>query len=308
MARKNPTLGMDPEFFVSTFTGEVVPICDKVGGDKGNPIPFNSVPGLGDYIGSFLEDGVALEVNIQPVSTASAFNSYTMHLKEAIDHLLSSKRLLPVWGFSTYKFSNAQLNNPKAQTLGCDPDICAYGSVNQDGEWSPSARPKMRVEDLGNFRHVGGHIHFGYDTDLIPRHVMVQLIDALVYLPVLKYDKQTERRKIYGLAGLYREKDYGVEYRSMSNFWFHNQNRIAHNSIDYIIAINAINLMANLHRNQELMAELYSRLPILDVKNVIDEGVSGKIQETRWMELLHTIRKIPEMDMFDYRMAKGEAI
>jgi hypothetical protein len=28
-----------------------------------------------------------------------------------------------------------------------------------------------------------------------------------------------ERRKLYGGAGAYREKDYGFEYRTLSNFW-----------------------------------------------------------------------------------------
>ncbi len=41
------------------------------------------------------------------------------------------------------------------------------------------------------------------------------------------YDKDTERRGMYGKAGAFRPKPYGVEYRTLSNAWLSNDERIS---------------------------------------------------------------------------------
>ena len=44
-------------------------------------------------------------------------------------------------------------------------------------------------------------------------------MDILLGLPSVILDADTERRAMYGAAGAHRIKPYGVEYRSLSNFW-----------------------------------------------------------------------------------------
>jgi hypothetical protein len=44
-------------------------------------------------------------------------------------------------------------------------------------------------------------------------------MDFYLGLPSLVYDAATRRREMYGKAGAYRPKSYGVEYRTLSNAW-----------------------------------------------------------------------------------------
>ncbi len=44
-------------------------------------------------------------------------------------------------------------------------------------------------------------------------------MDFYLGLPSLVYDSATRRREMYGKAGAYRPKSYGVEYRTLSNAW-----------------------------------------------------------------------------------------
>ena len=44
-------------------------------------------------------------------------------------------------------------------------------------------------------------------------------MDFFLGLPSLAYDNDKLRREMYGKAGCYRPKPYGVEYRTLSNAW-----------------------------------------------------------------------------------------
>ena len=75
--------------------------------------------------------------------------------------------------------------------------------------------PKPTCEDK-NLRSCGGHVHVGTKHD--PIHV-VKAMDIYLGVPSLKLDPDKQRRKLYGKAGAFRFKSYGVEYRTLSNFW-----------------------------------------------------------------------------------------
>ena len=44
-------------------------------------------------------------------------------------------------------------------------------------------------------------------------------MDLFLGCPSIILDKDNKRRELYGKAGAYRNKPYGVEYRTLSNFW-----------------------------------------------------------------------------------------
>jgi hypothetical protein len=273
MTKYNFTLGADPELFVTDGkTGKIVPVCGKLGGTKALP---QWIPGLADgYM--FQEDNVALEFNIPPQTSQAHFSAAIARAVQSVQ-VLAAKAGLSVYMFqgSSHRFRKDQLDNtplietpdlkkiPQAHIIGCDPDWCAYGANIDD---DPVKRKAFDIEALGTVRHVGGHLHFGYNKELCPEHIFARLVDAFVYLPHLHQDSQTTRRAFYGKAGLYRPKSYGVEYRSMSNFW------VVDSTIRDNIAYRSFNLLRALHSNPHEMAELYAELPHMEIKQVIDEG------------------------------------
>lgn len=71
------------------------------------------------------------------------------------------------------------------------------------------------------------HIHIGYEnpTDEISEEI-VKVLDLFLGIPSLFIDKDTERRKMYGKAGCFRFKEYGVEYRVLGNFVIQDQDTV----------------------------------------------------------------------------------
>ena len=49
--------------------------------------------------------------------------------------------------------------------------------------------------------------------------MLTRELDFYLGLPSLFWDEEDGRRAMYGKAGAYRVKSYGVEYRSLSNAW-----------------------------------------------------------------------------------------
>src|SRR6185369_13873966 len=104
----------------------------------------------------------------------------------------------------------------EAKVLGCNLDFDAYSM-------SPNDIP-CSTED---FRTGAGHIHLGFtsagEPDSIPYITycasIVRELDYYLGLPSLKWDPDGRRRKLYGKAGAFRPKKYGLEYRVLSNRW-----------------------------------------------------------------------------------------
>jgi hypothetical protein len=109
----------------------------------------------------------------------------------------------------------AELPNHVAE-LGCNPDFNAYTL-----ELNPVPDSNLPI------RTGSGHIHVGFTENADVgdfSHLMLcaeyaKQLDFFLGLPSLYWDRDNRRRNLYGKAGAFRPKPYGLEYRVLSNKW-----------------------------------------------------------------------------------------
>lgn len=210
-------IGADPELFVrSTKQGRPwVSAHDLVPGTKKDPHPVSGG-------GAVQHDGMAAEYNIVPARTEDEFvtnnNSVLRELSQMLpDHELVNRSCV-TFGKSIW------LSTPEEhKELGCDPDINAY--TREENE-----RPKGDVD----FRTGAGHLHLGWTKDMDLEdfghsdacNILTKELDVFLGMGMSWLDNSEgsiKRRRLYGQAGAYRIKPYGVEYRVLSNFWVGNE-------------------------------------------------------------------------------------
>lgn len=209
------TFGADPELFI--FNPEGQPVCADglIPGTKSDPYKVKD--------GAVQVDGFAAEFNIDPVTT---FKEFTFRIDSVVGQL---KAMLPegytLQAVPSVVFSEEEWNNAPdaAKELGCSPDFNA---------WTGRPNPMPIREEGSRLACAGGHLHVGWTTDASlgdMQHItnccdLVKQYDYFLGLWSLLMDKDPTRRSLYGKAGACRFKDYGVEYRSLSNFWVLNKN------------------------------------------------------------------------------------
>ena len=201
-------IGADPECFIkSRKYGHYKSAVGMVGGTKQHPKPIDN---LGHAI---QEDNVSVEFNIPPADSLTGFRA---SIHKVLDHIRS---ILPEYDIDTssaVSFPPEELDTPQAQEFGCEPDFNA---------WTKSKNPKPKAADE-NLRSAGGHIHVGSSIAVADPVSVIRAMDLFLGVPSVALDNGTLRRKLYGGAGSFRQKKYGAEYRTLSNFWIFNDSLI----------------------------------------------------------------------------------
>jgi len=196
------SVGADVEF-VFTKNGIPMSAIGKIGGTKKEPLWVKG--------GNLQEDNVLPEMAINP---ANSSNEFINNLFTLFDQLQDVGKQLGAVAevMSSINFPDTELDHPLAKEFGCDPDRNAYTmETNQ-----------VDADTAGTLRTCGGHIHVGFTEANdwgTARQELIQWMDVHLALPSLFLDGDVHRRKLYGSAGSFREKSYGVEYRTLSNFW-----------------------------------------------------------------------------------------
>lgn len=198
-------LGADPEVFIQR-RGQVVPVIGLLGGTKKDPLPVR--------LGAVQEDNVLAEFNILPASTSKDWETNLATTLRDMRSILA-QRGYGLTFKASHTFTQKELleAGPQAMTFGCDPDFNAWERcVNL---------PPSRATTL---RTAGGHIHLGIDGMSMNECAQVSKnCDLFLGVPSVLMDDDTIRRTMYGKAGSFRKKPYGVEYRALSNFWIRNK-------------------------------------------------------------------------------------
>lgn len=216
MMRTAFTFGSDPECMVISKSGEPLSAIKLMKG-YGKDAKYSI--GNDQYM---FYDNVLLEFNIKPAETCSEFKTNLSHcLFFAKDYLSQFDAHLAF--LASAEFSAKQRSDPEAKIFGCDPEYNIYkrNKNNQIVRCNPPST-------TGALRTCGGHIHIGHPI-AAPNFeeggnppLVIKLMDAFVGATSLMLDKDptsAKRRAMYGGAGTHRIANYGVEYRTLSNFW-----------------------------------------------------------------------------------------
>jgi hypothetical protein len=195
----NVTIGTDPEVFVQKGN-KIVSVIGLLGGTKEEPLPVID--------GAVQEDNVLAEFNIDPCFNKMEFLDRIANVRRQLNEKLGAGYTTTVKSSHTFDME-ILLADRRALEFGCDPDFNCW---TQEMNEPPSSESLLRT--------AGGHVHIGYDSpDPETSFKVAQICDIVLGLPSVLLDNDTQRREMYGKAGACRLKPYGVEYRTLSNFW-----------------------------------------------------------------------------------------
>lgn len=208
MKKHKIKLGSDPEIFIEK-NGEIVSAVGMIPGTKDDPHPITD---KGHYIQT---DNIAFEFNIPPCETEDEYVENINFVKEHLE-ILAQANNCNLSLLASSEINPIHLQTEQAQTFGCEPDLNVY---IQDLNPKPDSNTNLRC--------VGAHVHIGYENpEFEVSERIVKMFDIFVTLPSLLIDKDEQRRELYGKAGSFRIKDFGVECRALSNFWIHSDKLI----------------------------------------------------------------------------------
>lgn len=205
------SFGSDPEFVIQNK--------DSVKSAIGIlPAKENALESHGNQI---YYDNVLAEIAIKPAfdkselveNTYSALKfladyvyPYTFHVKSALD------------------YPNQEINCDAARIAGCNPewDVYSLQMIEPPSKLIDSMDGYYQFKSP--FRTAGGHIHVGSNFLLNQLKTLsfIRMMDLFVGIPSIFLDSDPtskKRRKAYGKAGSHRTPEYGIEYRTLGNFW-----------------------------------------------------------------------------------------
>lgn len=206
---KGITVGADPELFIyDTDKGQFVCPDGLIPGTKEEPFKVDG--------GAVQQDGFAAEFNIDPSDNYKDFSDRIRGVRAQLKKMLPSH--MDLIACPTAQFTQEVWDSALDQTkiLGCSPDYNA---------WALNVNPPAKAED--RVRCAGGHLHLGWtedadqtDPDYFKASIdLVRQLDWYLGAWSVLQDDDVVRRSMYGKAGSMRFKPYGVEYRTLSNFW-----------------------------------------------------------------------------------------
>jgi len=198
------TIGTDVEVFLYGPEG-FSPAHNHLTGTKEEPQEVNG--------GAVQVDGVAAELNTVPAST---FEDFEDSLQRVTDSMLDITKGVSILSQVTVPVDLATLP-PEFKRLSCMSDMDPY-----DKDVNPSLNQDFPYRSAGGHIHIGGI--WGEGMTKMERYGegmrLARLMDKYVGVYSLLWDKDNTRRSTYGKAGAFRMKDYGIEYRALSNAWF----------------------------------------------------------------------------------------
>ena len=207
-------LGSDPELMLEDSEKRVLKSAITV-------IPEGKGEGRNINKGAALHDNVLVEFNTDPADSEDEFIDTLTGVLNDLAKLVNKSGCGLLLQASA-EFPAEELAHPEAMVFGCDPDWDA---------WIVGKNTSPDPFEVGALRSAGGHLHIGMGDDPninavldhpLGKLVVVKAMDVFCLLPWLMIEQDPtskRRRELYGKAGAFRPKPYGVEYRAISASW-----------------------------------------------------------------------------------------
>lgn len=252
------TIGTDAEMFCVDKNGYVAVQNCGIKGTKKDPQPLP--------MGSNVQrDNVAVEFAVPP---AASKDEFIRNIGDALDDVID---VLPndvqIEIIPSANFPANQLVHDECKEFGCDPDSNAWTrQVNQPAADAAEA----------HLRSCAAHIHLGFvvgsgnyflEADEDAKAMVICVMDCMLGLVSTVLDGSeaaTRRKELYGKAGCWRSREYGIEYRTLSNYWIKSPTLV---SLIYSLVEDVIEVMRD-----EKQMELINRLGVMNIRNVITNG------------------------------------
>ena len=237
------SIGADPEMFLVGADGEFQSSIDLLGGSKDNPRPLPHC--------MVQEDNVMAELNINVSRTREQFiENVGLAIRDLED--LVNPYNLSIAKCATATFKKEKMFDPRCFRFGCDPD---YGDKAET----------LDVPKIPRYtRYAGGHVHLGYDRNMVRPEAMANYLDATVGLFTVVADRDRFRKRKYGTPTRHRPKSYGIEYRTPSNFWIFTPESVGvmydlvvlafNKGLGYMTIYNASEIMEAIKKNDSKQA------------------------------------------------------
>jgi Phage phiEco32-like COOH.NH2 ligase-type 2 len=222
----NYSIGSDIELFLrDKQTGEIVSAEGIAKGTKHEPYVFDP---SSKYFATSL-DNVLYEFCIPP---SRRLEEFVNNIKKSMSYVNATlPDRLCYAPIASARLAMHFLETENAQIFGCEPDYNAWtGNMNN----APSVNTSLRS--------AGFHVHVGFDDpNREEAEELVRAMDLLLGVPSVLIDPDKDRRNLYGRAGSFRPKPYGLEYRVLSSFFASSEELMAWVYESTIKAIDFVN-------------------------------------------------------------------
>lgn len=262
----NYTIGSDPECFLySPNKDKYVPAVGLIPGTKDNPHPITDK-------GHFIQiDNVAAEFNIPACKSEDEFVKEILFVKNHLQKEVLKDTDLILRCIGSAYFNEEDLQSDEAKLFGCEADYNAW-------TFEQNKIDKSKVNPC--LRSAGFHIHLGYDNpDMEVSIAFAQAFDLFVGVPSILLDPDTDRRQLYGKAGAYRFKKFGIECRMLSSFFLETEDLIRWVYQQVIKAINFVNEGGIITNGKEIQECINTSNIELALEIIDDYNMSNPIEE-----------------------------
>ncbi len=283
------TFGSDPEFMLQK-NNEIYSAINIIDGDVANRVC------IGGH--QYYYDNVLAECAIKPGKSKEETLDNFRECLQIFKNIISPYFLLTK---PAHHYTANAIKDPRAKKTGCSPEVCAYTLKNLPN------RASVQIKH-GNLRTAGGHIHLGFEipTDIDKftyKTLFVRALDLFVGIPsvLLEKDKTLalKRHSQVGDPGSHRKTPYGVEYRTLSNFWLHSPQLV---SMVYDLCELCLKFMEDGHykdvwQGENLDNQAYNESLVIQAINTHDSNIANQfIEEYLPKEIINRINSHKEIE------------